>query len=41
MPGFARFPDNDTKCFEIKSGTLLGDTLALPLFINVFDYVLK
>ena len=38
---FARSPDGDTEFFDIIAGVLQRDTLALYLFIIVFDYVLR
>ena len=34
-------PDGETDFFEIAAGVLLGDTLALHLFIVTLDYVLR
>ena len=36
-----RSPDGDTPYFEITTGVLQGDTLALFLFIICIDYILK
>ena len=36
-----RTPDGDTEYFDIVSGVLQGDTLALYLFIICLDYVLR
>ena len=36
-----RSPDGDTEYFDIVAGVLLGDTLALYLFIICLDYVLR
>ena len=36
-----RSPDGDTEYFDIVTGVLQGDTLALYLFIICLDYVLR
>ena len=36
-----RSPDGDTEYFDIVSGVLEGDTLALYLFIICVDYMLR